>query len=88
LLRVVEANLEAQRRFVPGFLDGDIALFRASDRFVEPYQDRYLGWGPVVRGTITDFEVPGNHSEITEEPHVRVLAQQLDLSLRRAQQIW
>jgi FkbH-like protein len=85
LLRVVEANLEAQRRFVPGFLDGDIALFRASDRFVEPYQDRYLGWGPMVRGTITDFEVPGNHSEITEEPHVRVLAQKLDECLLKSQ---
>lgn len=84
LLRVVEANLDAQRRFVPAPLDGDVLLFRASDRFVEPYQDRYLGWGPVVRGRIDDVEVPGDHSQITEEPHVRVLAERLDASLHKA----
>jgi thioesterase domain-containing protein len=39
----------------------------------------------MVRGTITDFEVPGNHSEITEEPHVRVLAQKLDECLLKSQ---
>jgi hypothetical protein len=85
LTRVVDANLEAQRRFTPRVYDGDIALFRAGSPFVEPYQDPYLGWGPVVRGRIDTFVVPGDHSEITVNPFVHVLARQLDGLLQDAQ---
>ncbi|HEY2006808.1 MAG TPA: HAD-IIIC family phosphatase, partial [Solirubrobacteraceae bacterium] len=48
LARVVDANLAAQRRFVPQALDGALVVFRASDPFVEPYADRYLGWAPLA----------------------------------------
>jgi FkbH-like protein len=85
LTRVVDANLEAQRRFTPQVYDGDVTLFRAAEPFVEPYQDRFLGWGPVVRGRIDTHVVPGDHSAMTEEPFVRVLAHQLNESLRQAQ---
>lgn len=86
LTRVVDANLAAQRKFMPGPYDGDITLFRAGDPFVEPYEDPFLGWKPVVRGRIDAHVVPGDHTQITLEPHVRVLAEQLDKSLRAAQQ--
>lgn len=85
LIKVVEANLEAQRAFVPQVYQGPITLFKAADPFVEPYQDRYLGWGPVARGGIEDYTIPGDHADITEEPHVRVLAALLDACLRKAQ---
>jgi thioesterase domain-containing protein len=85
LTRVVDANLAAQRKFTPRVYEGDVTLFRAGDPFVEPYQDPFLGWKPVVRGRIDAHVVPGDHAQITEEPNVRVLAAQLDRSLRAAQ---
>ena len=85
LARVVEANMVAQRKFVPQPYDGPLTVFRASDPFVEPYQDTQLGWGPVVRGSIEDYIVPGDHSSITVEPSVRILSAQLDQCLKRAQ---
>ncbi|MGD1072493.1 MAG: HAD-IIIC family phosphatase [Bryobacteraceae bacterium] len=76
--RVAEANLAAQRIYVPEPFDGSIMLFRARKRFVEPYRDSLLGWGPLVKRGVRVYEVPGDHNEITAEPHVRLLAQELD----------
>jgi FkbH-like protein len=85
LTRVVDANMAAQRKFTPRVYEGDVTLFRAGDPFIEPYQDRFLGWKPVVRGTIDAHVVPGDHAQITEEPNVRILAAQLDRLLHAAQ---
>jgi thioesterase domain-containing protein len=66
-------------------LDGALVVFRASDPFVEPYADRYLGWAPLAKQGVDDFIVPGDHSSMTLEPAVRVLAVELDQRLRNAQ---
>jgi thioesterase domain-containing protein len=87
LMRVVEANLEAQRNFVPKVYEGSVTLFKAANPLVEPYQDRHFGWGPVVRGDIDAYVVPGEHADITEEPRVRILASLLEACLRKAQAV-
>jgi len=81
LRRVHDANLRAGQRYTPAPYAGKITVFRASTRKAEPYQDDYLGWGPVAKGGIDVEVIPGRHSDY--EP--RVHAQMLDQHLRLAQ---
>ncbi len=68
------------------------ALFRATagqgthaDRpAVEAYVDPLLGWQRSVASPITCFDVPGGHSSMLQEPHVAVLAQQMQAFIDRA----
>jgi hypothetical protein len=39
-------------------------------------------WAPHVVGTIRWHSVPGNHQTMLEEPHVRILAEKLEVALR------
>ena len=85
LNRVIVANTKAQREYVPRAYDGPVAIFKAEVPSVEPYQERYLGWGPVVaEGQLTDYVFPGDHY-IGEETSVRALAQLIGDSLHAAQ---
>jgi hypothetical protein len=45
--------------------------------------DSQLGWGRVAT-EVAVHEIPGDHNEITDEPHVRVLAAKLSRSLEEA----
>jgi thioesterase domain-containing protein/acyl carrier protein len=71
--------------------EGDAVLFRVrADRSrgeLDFSEDEQNGWGGVVLGGIEIIEVPGSHTSIVEEPHVRALAQSvrnvLDRALRR-----
>jgi FkbH-like protein len=81
LRRVHDANLRAGQQYTPLPYKGKITVFRAATRKAEPYQDNYLGWGPVAKGGIDVEVIPGRHSDY--EP--RVHAQMLDQHLRLAQ---
>ena len=86
LNRVIEANTKAQREYVPRRYDGTAVLFRASVPFSEPYKAPHLGWNLLFApGRIDDFVVPGDHSGITDEPSVHILARHLDRRLREAE---
>ncbi|MET0283871.1 MAG: beta-ketoacyl synthase N-terminal-like domain-containing protein [Polyangiales bacterium] len=77
--------------YQPTPYDGDAVLFRVrADRSrgeLDYSEDEQNGWGGVVTGGIEIIDVPGSHTSIVEEPHVRALAQSvrnvLDRALRR-----
>ena len=83
LERVGRASRIAHAKFVPKSYGGDAVIVLASDRKVTPYQDDFLGWKPVVRGTIENFEVDGNHNSIFEDPAVRPMAAIIDAKLKK-----
>ena len=77
-----EKNYRPERPF-----DGDLVLFRAThgkgpdEPYVERYEDPLLGWGQRTTGDVWAYDVPGGHSSMLQEPHVRALAKQLQLSI-------
>jgi thioesterase domain-containing protein len=84
LKRVMTANLVASSRFVPKPYAGGATIFRAKVRMVEPYQDDYLGWGPVIRGGFEVFDIDGDHATMAEVPSVSQIAEKIDAKLRQA----
>ncbi len=55
--------------------DTPVVLFR-SPVFLDKgwFHDPQLGWGPVARGGLTVYEMPGDHGTMFLEPHVQRLA--------------
>jgi len=84
LTRVNQASIVAASAFVPKPYGGRAVIFRASERIIEPYQDQYLGWGPVVRGGIEVCEIEGEHNSIFLDPDVKALAERLNAKLVEA----
>jgi thioesterase domain-containing protein len=78
LKRIIRANFLAAKEFVPKPYGGSALVIRASARYLQPYDDYYLGWESVVRGGIECYEIEGDHMSILEEPAVRVIAEKLD----------
>ncbi len=85
LKRVRQASLIAADKYVPKPFGGRAVIFVASRRIVEQYDDRYLGWGPVVRGGIEVIEIPGDHDSIFAEPDIRPMAEGVNAKLLEAQ---
>jgi thioesterase domain-containing protein len=57
---------------------GDIALFRAIERYGPAYSvDEFLGWRSVTQGTLVVHDVPGDHYSMLNPPNVHVLAEKL-----------
>jgi amino acid adenylation domain-containing protein len=81
LKRVIQANHIAASKFVPKPYGGDVLIFRASERYLNPYDDYYLGWESIVRGGIECFEIEGDHMSILDQPTVGLLAEKLDAKL-------
>ena len=66
--------------------EGRVTLFRATEQPRGIYEDRTLGWGPLVKGELEIHDTPGHHGAIVREPRSRVLAVQLKEALGKAQQ--
>jgi FkbH-like protein len=83
LERVRDSTQAAVEAYVPSPFPGKITLFRATERMVEPYEDDFLGWGPIAQ--------MGVECEVFESDHVN-LAQHRDFAptltrlLRQAQE--
>ena len=43
-----------------------------------------LGWGDLVANGLDVQQIPGNHTTLMQEPHVRVLAEKLKSSIEEA----
>jgi hypothetical protein len=76
--------LFAEKHYQPkGPFNGDLVLFRATcgeghdEPYIERYLDPLLGWGQRTRGRVRAQDVPGGHSSMLQEPHVQILAHQL-----------
>ena len=78
---VNDAVVQCRERYVPLPFAGPVDLFRAQIQDPPTSLPRDLGWsGRALRGLVI-HEVPGLHSSIVREPHVRVLAKILQASL-------
>ena len=42
------------------------------------------GWGQRARGRVRAYDIPGGHSSMLQEPHVQILAEQLQSSIDEA----
>lgn len=82
LIRVRDASMRAADRYVPGPYEGDVTIFAAATRVVEPYEDPYLGWRPLVKGKIEVQTIPGDHITMGDEP---AFGRALDRALAQAQ---
>ena len=83
--------LFAEKQFNPeGPFAGEVVLFRATrgenddEPYIERYQDPLLGWSPRARDGVRVHDVPGGHSSMLQEPHVRTLADQLQSAIDEA----
>ncbi|MFN3295328.1 SDR family NAD(P)-dependent oxidoreductase [Caldimonas sp.] len=74
------------------FRGGDVVVFRglqgdgsqADEPYKNIYSDPQLGWGPRVESALSVIDVPGGHTSMLQEPHVGVLAGQLQRCIDRA----
>jgi len=83
---VKAACRQAAFRYVPQPYPGRVTLFRASDRALRGVEeDPQAGWGEWARGGVEIHAVPGTHMSMMTEPHVRLLALEVQECLERAQ---
>jgi len=82
---VNEAGHWAANNHVPGEYSGSITLFRATEQPRWIVADRALGWEKLVRGAIDVYDTPGHHADLVRNPRARVLAEQLNDALGKAQ---
>ncbi len=84
LIKVLDCNVRAVKEYQPQIFAGKATLFWSE------YQNWYikkhptLGWGDLVADGLDIQQIPGNHTSLMEEPHVRVLAEKLKSSIAEA----
>lgn len=83
--RLLDAHYQALRAYQPKPYPGRITLFRARIQPLLRWEDFELGWRELATKGIDVRIVPGSHASILTEPHVRVLAQELDGALSRGE---
>jgi FkbH-like protein len=81
LIRVRERTRRVVEQYIPHPYSGKLTLFTAKTKAIEPYQDRVLGWGPLV-SDIEVHEIPGTHLTLADQ---KEFAHALDICLREAQ---
>ncbi len=79
LLEVFKASVTAVAHYAPQVYPDQITLFRtAPEQPDEPQSDDpTMGWSQLAVQPIEVYPIPGTHSTLLFEPHVRVLAEQL-----------
>jgi len=83
---LTRAFVHAVGRYVFRPYPGKLTVFRARavNLLLAPVGED-LGWGDLAQGGVDAFEVPGGHRTLMLEPHVQVLAAQLDACLAAAE---
>jgi thioesterase domain-containing protein len=88
-LEVYENNVSSVKAYAPGRYSGAVALFRGKEvlpeveqEYPEIYRDPALGWGSLVSGDLSIYQVPGNHLSMIAAPNVQVLARSMGEALR------
>jgi thioesterase domain-containing protein len=78
---VAKANARLTRKYVPRPYPDGATFFQSSDGHVpEGHPDPTLGWRQLVT-ELAIYPVPGNHNTMLREPHVRVLAEKMEVCL-------
>src|SRR5208282_1303999 len=72
-IRQVRAiGYRAGTTYEPRPYEGKVTLFRAMEQPRGIYEDRTLGWGPLVLGGLEIYDTPGHHGAIVREPRSRI----------------
>jgi amino acid adenylation domain-containing protein len=81
LLNVLEANLQATKKYSPQSYSGQATLFWCE--YQSLYIDRHpdLGWGQHITGGVNTIYIPGEHLSLMTEPHASILAEKLQLAI-------
>jgi thioesterase domain-containing protein/acyl carrier protein len=79
--KVAHAQHLAMRNYTPKVYPGQLTLFRARMQPLFSSHRPDKGWDRLAAGGLEIRVVPGNHLGMLQEPHVRVLAEQLKASL-------
>jgi amino acid adenylation domain-containing protein len=82
---VREACAVAERGYQPRVYDGQIVIFRASEKALRGLEDPQGGWQKYAAAGVEIHEVDGDHGNILNEPQVRLLAASIRDRLERAQ---
>jgi thioesterase domain-containing protein len=75
--------LYAFRSYRPHSYAGRVVLFRSTDR--PPYEDAAAAWRELLGDGLEIHDVPGDHQTMFGEPHVGILAKDLQICLDAAQ---
>lgn len=84
MLRLLEANSQAVRNYVPQPYPNQITVFRTNEPASIAHQDPTLGWNQLALGEVKIQSIPGNHLSALRKPHVQVLAEQLKAYIDKA----
>jgi amino acid adenylation domain-containing protein len=82
--KVAEAHRRAMLAYKPNRYDGKMVQLMCGEASHRAYEDRRLAWSSLAPEGFEVRIVPGNHLTMVEDPHVRVLAQELQSCLDRA----
>jgi thioesterase domain-containing protein/acyl carrier protein len=91
--QVQEAHSRTMARYKIQRYPGKITLMRAVERgylgmeLLGTREDSKLGWGPLAGGGLEIHDVPGEHGNVLNEPHVRTVAEELETILSRPETI-
>jgi thioesterase domain-containing protein len=72
----------AAANYRPEPIDTPLVLIRSAVLQTGLFRDPQLGWGPVARGGLQVFEMPGEHDAMFKEPDVQRLASTLSKCLQ------
>ncbi|HEY6876484.1 MAG TPA: SDR family NAD(P)-dependent oxidoreductase, partial [Polyangiales bacterium] len=93
LENIGDAWIQAATNYRPTPYPGDAMLFRAAEGNEAMYgtavrPDPLNGWGPYVLGGVRVSACPGDHTNMCEQPNVRVLARRLRAYLAERVSAW
>ncbi|HEY9830742.1 MAG TPA: amino acid adenylation domain-containing protein [Stenomitos sp.] len=84
MLHIYQANNQATLSYVPQVYPNWITLLKTSVQSSKADQDSSLGWSQLAEGRVEIHQVCGNHLTMLRKPHVKVLANQLNVFIERA----
>ncbi len=97
-LKIYQYHGRAVRNYQPRVYPDRITLFRSSEMsdnksFRNMYEhpsfaDPAMGWGALSTEPVEIYRIPGHHTQIVTEPHVRVMAQHMRACLEKRQEIF
>jgi amino acid adenylation domain-containing protein len=85
LERIWKTNIAAADKYQPHMYPGRLTLFWATDWPTPSRNDARLRWADFAEEGLEVHRIPGSHGSFRFEPNVRVLAEKLDVCLKRAQ---
>lgn len=84
VLRILESNIQAAANYRPKMYSGQVVYFTCKEKDARQLTVRLMrptAWKHWIENGIEIYEVPGGHITMTQEPHVQVLAEELNACL-------